>query len=90
MARHKILYIATMLLAMLCSSCSEIDDLNHGELGNEEAWVTIDFGHQSFENIEITTRATVGEAAESRVMDLYALMFVNDKCVYNRYFSSGM
>ena len=90
MARHKILYITTMLLAMLCSSCSEIDDLNHGELGNEEAWVTIDFGHQSFDNIEITTRATVGEAAESRVMDLYALMFVNDKCVYNQHFSSGM
>lgn len=90
MARHKILYIATMLLAMLCFSCSEIDDLSQGQLGSGETWVTIDFGHQSFENIEITTRATVGEAAESRVMDLYALMFVNDKCVYNRYFSSGM
>lgn len=82
-------YILLILCVMLGTSCTE-EELGNGQgvLGKEEVWVTLNFGHQDFDSIEITTRSTLGEVAESRVSDMYALIFVNDRCVYNKYFGS--
>lgn len=82
-------YILLVLCVMLGTSCTEEELGNEpGVLGKEEVWVTLNFGHQDFDPIEITTRSTLGEVAESRVSDMYALIFVNDRCVYNKYFGS--
>ena len=70
--------------------CSEQDDWAVGTLGEGNEWVVLNFGDQTFQDIEISTRSTVGEIAESRLMDFYALIFVGDKCVYNRHFSDTM
>lgn len=88
MAREKFLYIFAAIIMLATISCSEKEEFEQGLLGTEETWVTLDFGHKEFNDIEITTRATVGEIAESRVLDLYALLFVNDKCIYNQHFGS--
>ena len=89
MAKYWIRYIGIALLALCGVSCAEEDWMGErGTLDDKEVWVTLSFGHQDFEPIEISTRSTLDEVAESRVSDIYALIFINDKCVYNKYFGA--
>ena len=84
-------YISLLLVALLCCTCTEEElyVVEKGQLNDGDAWIQLDFGHKSFDKIEVNTRSTLGDVAESRVLDLYALIFVNDRCVYNHYFGNN-
>lgn len=84
-------YIFILLLSLCMVGCAD-DNLipEHGSLGKDKTWVKLDFGHQSFEQIEISTRSTLDGEAESQVQDLYVLIFVDEKCVYNKHFGADL
>ncbi len=51
------------------------------------SWVTIDFCDNSFDKVNITTRATLDKTAESRVSNLFVFLFdENGARVYGRFF----
>ncbi len=50
-------------------------------------WVTLDFGDQSFDEINISTRGTLDASAEGRVSNLFVFLFDHaGKRVYGRFF----
>ncbi len=53
-----------------------------------DGYITVGFGHQSFDRISVTTRSTVPVAAEDAIVNMYAIMFdSNGDKVYGRYFN---
>ena len=86
MDRKLMYYISLVALLLLCCNCSDDAMVEQGTVSGEKGWVTLPFGHTEFEQVDITTRSTLGEVAESRVKDLYLFIFVDGKCVYNNYF----
>lgn len=63
------------LCGLLFSGCVKDPDLSQVQLGEGEVWVNLDFGHTDFDEVQITTRATLGQVAESRVSNLYVFFF---------------
>ncbi len=54
------------------------------------SWVTIDFGDNSFDEVNITTRATLDNTAESRVSNLFVFLFNGEgKRLYGRFFDTS-
>ncbi len=86
MMKQWIHYIGGILLALLFANCQDEKMVRTGSVGEKEVWTTLDFGHKDFDKIDIATRSTLGDIAESRVLDLYLYVFVGDRCVYNHYF----
>ena len=66
------------------SACTEDDLLENGSVGDKEVWATLSFGHQNFEKIDISTRATLNDVAESSVQNLFVYVFDSNG---NRLFS---
>ncbi len=55
-----------------------------------ETWVTLDFGDHSFDEINITTRATLDGSAEGRVSNLFVFLFNSaGERVYGRFFDNS-
>ena len=71
--RRYILYIG-LLLTMITSCTNSFVDVD-SIVGEKEVWAKLRFGHCSFDKIDISTRATLGESAESRVENLYVYIF---------------
>ena len=72
------------------TACTDEELVIHGEVGTEEVWATLHFGHQSFEKIDISTRATLNEVAESRVENLFVYVFdANGKRLYSHFYDSN-
>lgn len=63
------------LCGLLFSGCVKDPDLSQVQLGEGEVWVNLDFGHTDFDEVQITTRSTLGQVAESRVSNLYVFLF---------------
>lgn len=89
MMKRWIQHIGAVLLVLFCTNCQDEQLEQVGSVGDGEVWATLHFGHRDFDEVKIATRSTLGEIAESRVQDLYMLLFVNDRCVYNNYFGSS-
>ncbi len=54
----------------------------------KDGFLTVDFGHDSFDDITISTRSTVPTAAEDAIVNLYAIMFDSaGNRIYGRYFN---
>ena len=52
----------------------------------DEVWYEIDFGHNSFDQIRIDTKATLDIVQESRVLNMYVFLFTHDgNRIYSRY-----
>ena len=64
---HHILLIASLLFI----SCIDEDFVPEGSLGEGEVCARLEFGHKNYEEIEVSTRATLSEIAESRVENLF-------------------
>ena len=71
----KIFLYIVLLLPSLLVSCVEEDLELPWHVGDKEVWATLDFGHSNFEKIDISTRATLNEIAESRVDNLFVYVF---------------
>ena len=72
--KRYILYIGILLCTLM--SCTDEDWVKDGWVSDREVWATLKFGHASFEKIDISTRATLNEIAESRVENLF--VYVGD------------
>lgn len=70
------LYISVLLWAL--TACTADDLPRQGTVGEEEVWSTLRFGHRSFDEVDVQTRATLSEIAESRVENLFAYVFDAD------------
>ena len=77
------------LWALLLGSCVKEPELEPASLTDGEAWVTLDFTYNDYEQVKITTRSTLGLVAESRVTNLYVLLFDRDgNRVFGHYFDN--
>ncbi len=83
--KQYILYIG-LLLGVL-TSCAEEEWVWQGVTNSKDVWATLKFGHTAFEKIDIHTRATLNEIAESRVDNLFVFVFDdNGKRVYSHFY----
>lgn len=71
--KRYILYIGILLCTLL--SCTDEDWEKQGGVSDKEVWTALKFGHTDFEQIDISTRATLNEIAESRVENLFVYVF---------------
>lgn len=77
------------LWALLLGSCVKEPELGPASLTEGETWVTLDFAHNDYEQVKVTTRSTLGLVAESRVTNLYVLLFDRDgNRAFGHYFDS--
>lgn len=75
-----------ILFSILLGSCA--DDLElQNYVGEKEVWITLKFGHHNFEKINVESRATLSEIAESRVENLFVYVFDGaGKRLYSHYY----
>ena len=86
--KKKILYICAMLLAIF-TSCTDDWQMESHEVG-EECWVTLDFGHQNFESVEVLSRYALSDVQESLVNNLYVYVFsYTGERVFSHYFDAS-
>lgn len=78
----------TAIMAVILLSCTR-DELSIGTHPTGEAnWVSFCFGDTNFDNISITTRATLDIAQESRVLNMYVFLFSPEgQRIYSHYFN---
>lgn len=82
-----ILLLAGLLLS-LASCVSEI--FADQTITCEDEWCNIDFSHKSYEQIKISTKATLDITQESRVLNMFVFLFSEDgNRIYSRYFDKN-
>ena len=86
----RLIWTTVCCLYLLSGGCVKDPELGPAEIGEGEAWATLDFGHTEFDEVHVTTRSTLGLIAESRVTNLYVFLFDGSgNRVYGHYFDSG-
>ena len=79
--------IFSLLVTLLTTACSdELDIPQESVLNGGEVMASIDFGFKNFENVRVTTRTTLDEGAESRVHNIFLLLFSNGEKVFSKYY----
>ena len=83
-------YIINICLA-LCAVMSLLscihEEFEHDVEVGEEVWVDFGFGHKDFEEITVTTKATLDITQESRVLNMYVFVFTKEgQRIYSHYF----
>lgn len=87
--KKALLYII-LCLAVLITSCVDDRFDIKSSLGEGETIATLNFGHKSFDEVEINSRATLSAATESRIENLFVYIFdSNGKRVYAQYFDQA-
>ena len=95
MKNLKILFILLALLVTTVSCTDEFDNSvgnNEECILGEERFVDLQFGHGTFEDVNISTRATTDGQLEWRIQNLYVLIFksggtaAENVKVYGKYF----
>ena len=80
-------YIIICVLSLMASACVDEDFDIRGSVGKNEVWAKLKFGHRNYEQIEINSRSTLNENAESRVENLFVYMFDGEgKRLYSHYY----
>ena len=83
----KVLLYIIMFISMAIVSCVNEDILPEGWVSDNEVWAKLEFGHLDYERVDVKTRATLSEIAESRVENLFVYIFDNTgKRVYSHYY----
>ena len=76
-------------MAFILGSCV-LETLEEQEVIGDEVWCNIDFDHKSFDNVQISTKATLDITQESRVLNMFVFLFNQDgKRIYSRYFDKN-
>ena len=84
---RKFLQYISLCIAIIMTSCVDDDFLRHGWVSDTEVYATLEFGHKNFERVDVSTRATLSEIAESRVENLFVYIFDSTgKRVYSHYY----
>lgn len=74
-------------MSVVTMACIDEDFALRGTVGDNEVWAKLAFGHHDFENIEVSSRATLSEIAESRVENLFVYVFDGEgKRLYSHYY----
>jgi len=83
----KYIYMLLAAAALFAAGCTDDPTSDPVPVGEGETWVSVGFGHRSYERVTINTRAALTEAAESRVSNLYVFVFDSKgNRVYGHYF----
>lgn len=79
--------IAILTLLLCATSC--IKEQFSPLVDGSDGFQTISFSGRDFEAVQIATRSTLGERAERRMLNIYAMVFDDDAdLVYSHYFPS--
>lgn len=57
-------------------------------VGGNEVLASFDFHHEDYDEVTITTKATLGIVPESRVQNIYVYIFAGNNKVYSHYFDN--
>lgn len=80
--------LAAVLLAASLISCAREELWEEEALSGEEVWMNVDFGHVDFDPVSISTKATLDITQESRVLNMFVLIFTPDgQRIYSHYFN---
>lgn len=72
---RRYIHIIVFLLSIAMTACTnDLVDIDTA-VGDNEVWAQLRFGHSNFDRIDVSTRATLGESAESRVENLFVYIF---------------
>lgn len=87
--KNVIIYIvAVICMSSTLLSCVREELVPEVESTGDQIWVDFDFGHKDFDNIEITTKATLDITQESRVHNMYVFIFNSEgQRAYSHYFN---
>ena len=87
--KNWITYIFSIVFAVVfLLSCSRDEFMEEQVQPGEETWVSLDFGDKNFDDINISTRATLDITQESRVLNMYVFLFAPDgNRIYSHYFN---
>lgn len=77
-----ILLIGTAFLFSMCTSKEIWEDSMTGD----ETFVNLDFAHCDFDDVEISTKATLDIRQESRVINMFVYLFVDGQRIYSHFF----
>lgn len=88
MGRNIIYILFALLFSVSMNSCHE--DIELEQTGNvgEEVWTTLRFGYQDYENVTVTTRATLDDVPEARVQNIFVFIFYGEQRIYAHYFDN--
>ena len=93
MKKYTLLYIYAVwvtLLIGITTGCTDDVMIPTGSVGSTEVTVDLNFGHSDFNQVEVTTRATLNEVPESRVQNLFVYIFsANGERIYSHYFDNS-
>lgn len=79
-------YLLYFLLALTLSGCVD-NNIVPEDPANGKGGMVIEFGGQSFKDVQITTKGTLPGSVENRVMNLYVMIFATDgSCVYSHFY----
>ena len=86
----KILFYIFICLSVGLTSCVDEDIEIKGQLGEGETMAKLTFCHNSFEEIQVNSRATLNEVAESKIENLFVYIFDHTgKRVYSHFFDNS-
>jgi len=81
MLRNSLLFV----FALALSSCVR-DELEEPFEGEGSAMVEIGFGFKDFSQVKVETRATLDIIPESRISNMFVMIFLGEKRYYAHYF----
>lgn len=85
----RIILLLSVLYGLLLGSCVKDPGLDPASCSEGEIWTSLEFGHKEFEQIQVTTRSTLGPITESRISNLYVFLFDSEgNRVYGHFFDS--
>ena len=88
--KHYISNIFILLMTSLMMLACAREEFEVQEALGDDVWYEIDFGHNSFDQIQIDTKATLDIVQESRVLNMYVYLFTKDgNRIYSRYFDKN-
>ncbi len=86
----KVLFYILACLLVGLTSCIDEDFVIKGKLGEGETMATLSFTHNSFEKIDVKSRATLNEIAESRIENIFVYIFDHTgKRAYSHFFDES-
>lgn len=84
---NRFLIFIALFWSLMAVSCIDEDFYFDTPLAEGEVWASFKFGHKDFEEIEIKSRATLNEIAESKVENLFVYIFdANGKRIYSHFY----
>lgn len=85
--RYIYAFLAVMLLSISCVR-EEIFSEDDAWVGDEIVSTGFAFAHSGYDNVSVTTRATLNVVPESRVQNMFVFIFVGEKRVYAHFFDN--